>query len=258
MGKRKIICGNNSCKHYSGDGVCDTNIVLDGAGKCQSFEKGFAYYFHIVWNSLDNKNFIDAVEIQQNPDLRIGMYYVAECYDLSISIMERGNCRMFFLEDKETGEDLNYEKIIEREIDAEKFSKFYNDFKNGISPRQDQEKSLEKRKAKHKSKEFGWLSPMGEFTESPWGEHEQSAEEICEEKGFMEQYENWRKENDKDLHLMRDFLMYKGYCLIHNPAGDGGYIVTHIKVLSKQQKEFLYDYFIEMGDRVKAELYFNE
>ena len=29
MGKRKIICGNNSCKHYSGDGMCDTNIVLD-------------------------------------------------------------------------------------------------------------------------------------------------------------------------------------------------------------------------------------
>lgn len=258
MGKRKIICGNNSCKHYSGDGMCDTNIVLDGAGKCQSFEKGFAYYFHIVWNSLDNKNFIDAVEIQQNPDLKIGMYYVAECYNLSISVMEWGNCRMFFLEDKGTGEKLDYEKIIQREIDEEKFQKFYKDFKNGILPGQDRERSMDEKETEHGSKEFGWVSPMGEFTESPWGEHEQSAGEICKEKGFMDQYENWCKENDKDLHLIRDFLMYKGYCLIHNPTGDGDYTVTHIKDLTKRQREFLYDYFIGMGDRIKAELYFDK
>ena len=103
-------------------------------------------------------------------------------------------------------------------------------------PGQSQKKSTEPKEteeAKHELREFGWLSPMGEFIESPWGEHEQSAGEICEEKGFMEQYENWCKENDKDLCLMREDL-------------------------TKQQREFLYDYFMGMGDRIKAELYFNE
>lgn len=65
MGKRKIECNNKSCKHHVYDGKCDTCIVLDEAGKCQSFEKGFAYYFHIVWNALGSKNFIDAIEVKQ-------------------------------------------------------------------------------------------------------------------------------------------------------------------------------------------------
>ena len=55
-------------------------------------------------------------------------------------------------------------------------------------------------------------------------------------------------------HLMRDFLSeVKGYCLIHNPSGYTGYIVTNMKNLTKQQKEFLYGYFMDMGDRFKAE-----
>lgn len=69
MGKRKITCNNSSCKHHT-NGGCDTCITLDGSGKCKSFEKGFAYYFHIVWDALDNKNFIDMVEIRMNPDLK--------------------------------------------------------------------------------------------------------------------------------------------------------------------------------------------
>ena len=64
MGKRKITCNNSSCKHHT-NGGCDTCITLDGSGKCKSFEKGFAYYFHIVWDALDNKNFIDMVEMEK-------------------------------------------------------------------------------------------------------------------------------------------------------------------------------------------------
>ena len=130
MGKRKITCNNSSCKHHT-NGGCDTCITLDGSGKCKSFEKGFAYYFHIVWDALD-----------------------------------------------------------------------------------------------------------------------------CEEKGFTEEYWNWVKENrgNEINHLMRDFLSeVKGYCLIHNPSGYTGYIVTNMKNLTKQQKEFLYGYFMDMGDRFKAE-----
>ena len=123
MGKRKITCNNASCKHHISGGGCDTCIMLDGSGKCKSFEKGFAYYFHIVWDALGDKNFIDMIEVQRNPDLRIGMYYVMECYELGFSEMEWGTCRMLMLKNGENGEPLNYEGITARELNMEKFRK---------------------------------------------------------------------------------------------------------------------------------------
>lgn len=57
----------------------------------QIVEKGFVYYFHIVWDALDNKNFIDMVEIRMNPDLKTGLFYVMECYDLGFSEDGMGN-----------------------------------------------------------------------------------------------------------------------------------------------------------------------
>lgn len=127
MGKRKITCNNSSCKHHT-NGGCDTCITLDGSGKCKSFEKGFAYYFHIVWDALDNKNFIDMVEIRMNPDLKTGLFYVMECYDLGFSEMEWGTCRMVMLKDGKEGKPLKYEEIIEREMNMEKFSKHLENF----------------------------------------------------------------------------------------------------------------------------------
>lgn len=61
MGKRKITCNNSSCKHHT-NGGCDTCITLDGSGKCKSFEKGFTYYFHIVWDALDNKSIVNILK----------------------------------------------------------------------------------------------------------------------------------------------------------------------------------------------------
>ena len=240
MGKRKITCNNSSCKHHT-NGGCDTCITLDGSGKCKSFEKGFAYYFHIVWDALDNKNFIDMVEIRMNPDLKTGLFYVMECYDLGFSEMEWGTCRMVMLKDGKEGKPLKYEEIIEREMNMEKFSKHLENFNNGIMPQMQQEQDAAGQQDKEE-KEFGWLSPTGVFTESPFGTHEESAEQICEEKGFTEEYWNWVKENrgNEINHLMRDFLSeVKGYCLIHNPSGYTGYIVTNMKNLTKQQIQIL-------------------
>ena len=147
MGKRKITCNNSSCKHHT-NGGCDTCITLDGSGKCKSFEKGFAYYFHIVWNALDNKNFIDMVEIRMNPDLKTGLFYVMECYDLGFSEMEWGTCRMVMLKDGKEGKPLKYEEIIEREMNMEKFSKHLENFNNGIMPQMQQEQDSRTRRKK--------------------------------------------------------------------------------------------------------------
>ena len=256
MGKRKITCNNTSCLHNTGDNGCDTCVVITPSGKCGSFEKGFAYYFHIVWDALKNKNYIDAVELKRNPDLKIGLYYVMRCYGLGFSEMEWGMCRMLLLKDGEQGEALDYKKIIARELNKKEFEKCFEDFQNGIMPNQREEQEAAGQQ-ETKGKEFGWLSPTGEFTESPFGHHEESAGEICEKKGFDEEYWEWRKkrtDGENCLRLKRDFLSaVKGYCLIHNPSGYGGYIVTNMRNLTRKQKEFLYGYFMDMGDRFKAE-----
>ena len=170
--------------------------------------------------------------------------------------MEWGTCRMLMLKNGEKGEPLKYEDIVARELNMEKFGKHLADFNNGIMPDMKKEQEAAGQQ-ETEEKEFGWLSPAGEFTESPFGNHEESAGEICEKKGFDEEYRKWRKERTGEgdcLYLKRDFLsMVKGYCLIHNPSGYGGYIVTNMRNLTKKQKDFLYGYFMDMGDRFKAE-----
>ena len=72
---------------------------------------------------------------------------------------------------------------------------------------------------------------------------------------------HWEKEKrESDYNLCRDFLiLVKGYALIHNPTGDGGYIVSnnHNKY-TKAQRETLYDYFMYRGDKFMAKQFINE
>lgn len=249
-----IHCKNVRCRHYQEEGCGNSDVIIGKDGKCRSFEKGISHYFLLVWDALSRKNYIDMVELNLDPDLRIGLFYVMECYHLGFSEMEWGTCRMFLLKDGETGKALNAEEILEREIDEEKFRYHYTNFASGRLPGQGRREE----KAPLPAREFGWLSPSGVFTESPFGKHEESAEEICKAHGFLEEYQEWRRD-PKNTHLSllyRDFLMEKkGYALIHNPSGDGGYVVTSRVKLTKAQREFLYDYFLSMGDRFKAEQY---
>lgn len=252
---RKVKCKNTECKHHCKNDYCDTTVNINSGGRCESFEKNIVYYFHLVWEALADKNFIDMVEIIRNPEIKIGLFYVMECFNLGFAEMEWGTCRMVMLKDGKDGKPLNYEEITSREIDTDKLRKHMENLNNGILP------GTDKKPKEVEEKEFGWLSPTGEFTESPFGEHEESAEEICEKKGFETEYRAWRKENlgTGVMRLYRDFLaQVKGYCLIHNPSGTGGYIVTNIKELTKKQREFLFDYFMDMGDRFKAEQFWEE
>ena len=82
------------------------------------------------------------------------------------------------------------------------------------------------------------------------GEHENLAHRIIEEK-------NW--ENEWDIHGTGvDFLVYKKhYVLIHAPNGVD-INVTYNGNLTKKQKEFLYDYFMNRNMPLRANLYYNE
>lgn len=246
---RKVYCENTSCKHYQGKDMCGTTVRIGSNGKCKSFEKGFAYYFHKVWEALGEGNFIDYIKINADDDLRIGIFMVCKVYGISFADMEWGLCRMLLFQESEKGEPLHYEEIVSREKNNEEFHKLYDDFLNGILP------TVNHEKPKKDSQPFGWLSPAGKFTEGDFAEHEEVAERIIEKSGFGEEYEDWLMSNGEGA-TCRDFLAeVKGYCLIHNPAGYGGYIVSNTKPLTKKQKEFLYGYFIDIGDKFKAEQY---
>ena len=246
---RKVYCKNTACKHHSAQNKCNTVVQIGSNGKCNSFEKGFVYYIHLVWDALGSGNFIDASRFDD--DMRIGAYYVMEMFHLNFSISEHGAWRWFSFKENKEGEALTYEEIVAREVDDEVFNQLYSDFMEGKMP------GITKEEAKKDSQPFGWLSPTGTFTEGDWGEHEEVAEKIIEEQHFKTEYNAWLVDSLRDrLCSCRDFLSHiKGYCLIHNPGADGGYIVSNVKPLTKRQKDFLYGYFMDIGDRFKAEQY---
>ena len=89
-----------------------------------------------------------------------------------------------------------------------------------------------------------------------YGTHEGSAIEIIQKNGWVDEYE---KRDYEILNLARDYLCgVKGYVLIQNPSMDGGYIVTNMKPLTKKQKEFLYDYFMAVGNSARANHYMED
>lgn len=246
MGTRKINCENTSCKHNKTGGVCGKNsIKISYGARCSSFEKGVVYYFRLVWDKLEHTNMIPVNDLTD--DLRIGIHFVMRAFHVGFSEIEWGTWRMIVLQKEEGGEPLKTNDIIEMEIDSEEFNKILEEVESCKLP------EIVKKEPKIKAQPFGWLSPTGEFTEGDYGDHEAVAEEIINKKGFRSE---WRE----SIHtLARDFLSgVKGYCLIHNPSMDGGYIVTNAKQLTKAQREFLYQYFIDLGDRFKAELYLQE
>lgn len=108
---------------------------------------------------------------------------------------------------------------------------------------------------------YGFVAPDGTFIPSDWGTHEEKALELIKDHSFYSAYINWKHTSAGASGLARDYIINeKGFCLIHNPSMDGGYIVTcsPVKSLTKAQRETLYDYFTENGDSYLANQYIQE
>jgi len=243
---RRLICKDITCKYHDLNDVCKKATVEIARRECQSYERGFHYYVNLVWNRLKHSNMITAMDMTH--DLRIGLYYVMKIFNLSFVDYEHGDWRFIMLVKEKGGKGLTYDEIIELPMNTEALIQLNKDYENGILP------GAETEKPKKTSQPFGWLSPTGEFFEGDWGEHEEIAWNIVEKKNLNSEFSE--KYNDYDYFTARDFLSeVKGYCLIHNPYGNSGYIVSHVKPLTKKQKEFLYEYFMDLGDTLKAERY---
>lgn len=218
--------------------------------------KEFLYYLTLPLNKMGGSNMLTTFDLDN--DMRLGLYYLMEIYHLGFHYIVRGDWEWIALSQGEDGEHLSGNQIKELEPDVEKYNKHKSDFEKGILPEgyvkannpEPEKPKVEEFKYKGK---FGWLSPTGEFIASDWGEHEGSAYDILCEKGFEDEYNEWE---DRVLRLARDFLSeVKGWVLIHNPSMDGGYIVTNTKPMTKKQKEFLYDYFMALGNGMRASMY---
>ena len=96
---RKVKCKNTECKHHRKNDYCDTTVNINSGGRCESFEKNIVYYFHLVWEALADKNFIDMVEIIRKKKKKNGLVFVLVCVILGFGVLEWGTCGMVMLLD---------------------------------------------------------------------------------------------------------------------------------------------------------------
>lgn len=243
---RQLYCKNIECRYNQNEERCGAIARIGMDGKCDSFEKNILYYIHLVRDTLNHRNFIDFVDIDLQPDLRLGIFYICKIYHISFSICDWGTCRLFQFKKNENEDGLTYDQITSMKIDIHEYRILELELLEGKMPQ------ITKAPALKDFQPFGWLSPRGEFIEANIGDHEKEAGQIIKNENFDEEFEEWERE--KRGRSNRDFLIdVKGYCLIHNPFGTGGYLVSYNKILSKKQREFLYQYFKEIGDQFKAE-----
>ena len=247
----KVNCKHTFCRYHNYEGHCNLNpkeitITSDG---CENYKPGLHYYMNLVWNKLNNSNFISDYMI--GDDLRIGIFLVAEIFSLNLTTM-RGVIGFSTDGDK----FLRYEEIIKCPINNEKLLKYYNMFYSGEADeffgeklKKRKERVEESKKSKTEEK-YGWLSPTGKFIEGDWGEHSAMAYKI------QKDYKYTSEEYDEPS----DMLVYeKNWALIHNPSHyDIPQVTCNSERLTKKQKEFLYNYYSDLGYQEIADKYLED
>lgn len=97
---------------------------------------------------------------------------------------------------------------------------------------------------KHTTEDYGWLEPNGTFHSVKWGEHAKWADEWLRQNLSEEEYE--KTEEKFWLGNSGDALVERGWILLHNPSQGIAYPTEKEGGRrTKEQKEFLYDYYME-------------
>lgn len=116
----------------------------------------------------------------------------------------------------------------------------------------------------HTYEDYGWLEPDGTYHEVEWAHHAEWAMEYAEEHYPFKEYAHmyWKEDAQGERHhyINGDFLVYVlGWVLLDSP-GQG--IATPkydpAKGMTKAQKEFLFDYYIERGMNDRASALYND
>lgn len=198
-----------------------------------------------VRNALKNNAMIDSVSLKLHNITKEDMDRVCKYYGIEFYTGSHGNWTWLqFKKDEKmlSSDDLREIGLLEKRDIVKKVIQ--------------EAKAKEKETNEIEPLNFGWVSPLGVFTEGDFGDHEEKAIEIIEKENFKEEYKKWRKDNVGLL--ARDFLVkVKGYVLLHNPymGGLGKTIASYEKKLTKKQCEFLYDYYLRDGEEGQAKYY---
>ena len=97
---------------------------------------------------------------------------------------------------------------------------------------------------RHSTEDYGWLSPNGEFFEADWGHHNEWAREYLEK--------NDPNYDDVRSDMCTDRLIELHWVLLDNPCGGIATPKYGEFGMTKAQKEFLYDYYLERNLKDEA------
>lgn len=132
---------------------------------------------------------------------------------------------------KETKEILNANDLLalmETDLDENALKKCTEEFNTTGLPKYEEKDEPGTEAKEPEQKEYGWLSPEGDFHPAEWGCHEMAAQWLCRELNI-----------DSGYRMCRDILVERGWCLIDDPYDSGQYFVTHKKDLTKKTERLL-------------------
>ncbi len=200
---------------------------------------------------LAHTNFIDEITLQSDilggrpasEKTKQEFAELCEQYNVYPAWNVRGTWRYILFYDKTTDEVLEHEEMLRRGFAIESQEK-----------PEIQTVKPEINEPAHPER-YGWLSPSGDFYESPWGTHEQSAIDLIKKFHWKDEQEEWEDSKGGSI-LARDFLnLKKNFILIDNPLLAAGRVTASydpVKI-TKKQAEFLYGYFKDLGDDLMAD-----
>lgn len=281
-GKSGFNCENNLCAYWTWFnrnkikcGFPDKIII--GYNGCKSFKPGVYYYINETWKAMGNSNFIPLNNLSYTKDVAIGCFLISVIFPVGFCTENHGGWDWLHFYD-ETDEEKTplYRNNFPEKVDAKKFLEyneialtegldkyFYKDFKKAEEIVKAERKKEEENTLRYPPR-YGWLSPTGEFFEGEFGEHEALARKISDTKiekhAFLFANRKRRENGEVEFNTVGDFLVDRGWVLIDNPLRYGVDKVTYNyeKCLTKAQKEYLYDYFYNRGEKERAKTFLED
>lgn len=102
---------------------------------------------------------------------------------------------------------------------------------------------------KIKDEKYGFISPSAEFYEGKWSTHSELAREIIKSN-------DWIVDDVYGQNVAINYLIIeRGFILVHNPSMIEDCFVVGEENATKEQREFLYHYFLDNGNKWRADEY---
>ncbi|MBQ7277482.1 MAG: hypothetical protein IJS58_09600 [Bacilli bacterium] len=253
-------CQRIGCRYCDDSDNCncpDNEITININKECSGYKKGVWHYICAVKMAMGNNNtMLPAFDL--NTEIKIGVYFIVMLYNITYAYTEYGNWGWisFYDKDEKESKALSIENIFKNyKLNIDQFNLFTHYLENSNNDNEVIEKITGKVQPEEVNDDYifdyGFINPMGDFSQEDWGEHENLAYRIIQEK-------NWEDEWVKEGGTCVDFLVFnKHYVLIHAP-NIVDINVTYNGKMTKKQREFLYDYFMNRNMPLRANLYYNE